>query len=127
MRIGELAEAAGTTTRALRHYEAEGLLDSHRSANGYRDYPTAAVMRVRNIRELLTIGFTLADLRSFLPYLDRELPTVFADQGTCATAIRVAGLRLAELRERIDALTRLHDRLATRLAAEEHVSTVRPA
>src|SRR5437899_3075414 len=115
MRIGELAEAAGTTTRALRHYEAEGLLDSHRSANGYRDYAATAVLRVRNIRELLAVGFTIADIRAFLRYLDRDLPPVFEDRGTCATAMAVAGERLADLRARIEALTRLHDSLAARL------------
>jgi DNA-binding transcriptional MerR regulator len=120
MRIGELAEAAGTTTRALRHYESEGLLHSARSPNGYRDYTGEAVVRVRNIRELLGVGFTLADIRAFLRYLDRGLPPVFAARGTCATAVRVAEGRLAELRERIDALTRLHDSLAARLGAAPH-------
>ncbi|GAA2582196.1 MerR family transcriptional regulator [Dactylosporangium fulvum] len=112
-----MAAAAGTTVRALRHYEAEGLLVSARSANGYRDYPATAVLRVRNIRELLAIGFTVADIRVFLRYLDRDLPAVFADRATCGTAMRVAGERLAELRARIDTLTRLHDTLAARLGA----------
>ena len=64
MRIGELAAAAGTTTRALRHYEHEGLLTSGRDPNGYRVYGEHAVVRVRNIRELLAIGFTIADVRA---------------------------------------------------------------
>lgn len=116
MRIGELAAAAGTTTRALRHYEAHGLLNSDRAANGYRNYSDTALLRVRNIRELLGIGFTIDDVRWFLDYLDRELPPVFADSGGCATAMRVGDRRLAQLRARIDALTGLHDRLAARLA-----------
>jgi DNA-binding transcriptional MerR regulator len=113
-----LADAAGATVRALRHYEAEGLLVSARSANGYRDYPATAVLRVRNIRELLAIGFTIADIRSFLRYLGDDLPPVFADRGTCATAMRVAVDRLADLRGRIDTLTRLHDNLAARLDSD---------
>jgi DNA-binding transcriptional MerR regulator len=116
MRIGELAEAAGTTTRALRHYEAHGLLESRRAANSYRDYSDSALLRVRNIRQLLAIGFTIGDIRWFLDYLDRDLPPVFADGGGCTTAMRIADQRLAQLRERIDALTHLHDQLAARLA-----------
>ncbi|GAA0898637.1 MerR family transcriptional regulator [Virgisporangium aurantiacum] len=117
MRIGELATAAGTTTRALRHYEHEGLLTSGRNPNGYRVYGEHAVVRVRNIRELLATGFTIADVRAFLAYLDRDLPPRFGagDGNTCATAMAVARQRLADLRHRIDTLTALHDRLADRL------------
>jgi DNA-binding transcriptional MerR regulator len=115
MRIGALAETAGTTTRTLRYYEQEGLLDSTRTSNGYRDYADDAVLRVRNIRELLATGFTISDVRAFLGYLDRDLPPVFADSGGCATAMRIADERLSLLRERLQTLTHLHDSLAARL------------
>jgi MerR family regulatory protein len=36
MCIRELAAKTGTTTRTLRYYEAQGLLPTGRSANGYR-------------------------------------------------------------------------------------------
>jgi DNA-binding transcriptional MerR regulator len=39
MRIGELAERAGTTTRTLRYYESRGLLPARRAVNGYRTPP----------------------------------------------------------------------------------------
>jgi len=115
MRIGALAEAAGTTTRTLRYYEQEGLLGSTRTPSGYRDYADDALLRVRNIRELLATGFTINDVRGFLSYLDRDLPPVFADSGGCATAMRIANERLTLLRERLHTLTRLHDSLAARL------------
>ena len=41
MRIGELAQRTGVTTRALRFYEDQGLLTARRSANGYRVYTRA--------------------------------------------------------------------------------------
>jgi DNA-binding transcriptional MerR regulator len=115
MRIGELAQATGVTTRTLRHYEAEGLLDSQRSGNGYRLYADAAVLRVNNIRELLAIGFTVGDVRAFVRFLDQPLPPAFGDQGGCATAMRVARQRLDQLRDRIDILTTLHDALTARM------------
>jgi MerR family transcriptional regulator, copper efflux regulator len=115
MRIGALAEAAGTTTRTLRHYEQEGLLSSTRTSNGYRDYADDALLRVHNIRELLATGFTINDVRAFLGYLNRDLPTVFADSGGCTTAMDVADQRLTLLRDRLVTLTHLHDSLAARL------------
>lgn len=46
MRIGELAEAAGTTTKTLRFYEDQGLLPpSERTPGGYRDYTTESLDR----------------------------------------------------------------------------------
>ncbi|MCT9930616.1 MerR family transcriptional regulator [Planotetraspora sp. A-T 1434] len=119
MRIGEVAEAAGTTTRALRYYEQQHLLTARRTATGYRDYDEQAVRRVRNIRELLSIGFTVDDVRTFADLLDRDLPERFAvlDAGTCAEAMRVARERLRVLSERIERLTSLHEQLSARLVS----------
>ena len=36
MRIGEVAERAGVSTRALRYYEEQGLLESDRTSSGQR-------------------------------------------------------------------------------------------
>ncbi|WP_238012139.1 MerR family transcriptional regulator [Dactylosporangium sp. AC04546] len=111
MRIGALARAVGTTTRTLRYYEQEGLLTSARTAAGYRDYAPATVRRVRNVRELLALGFTIADVREFRPWLDQELPPTFVAGPGCAAAMRVAEERLALIRQRLDTLTQLHDSL----------------
>ena len=46
MRIGELAERAGVTTRAIRHYEGIGVLPAaSRSESGYRLYGEDALAR----------------------------------------------------------------------------------
>ncbi|MFJ9479006.1 MerR family transcriptional regulator, partial [Streptomyces mirabilis] len=78
MLIGELAARAGTTTRALRYYEEQGLLESDRTSAGYRLYEPGAVRRVRNIRELLSCGLTVEDVKSLLAYLDADLPEVLS-------------------------------------------------
>ncbi|MFD9653645.1 MerR family transcriptional regulator, partial [Streptomyces mirabilis] len=78
MLIGELAAQAGTTTRALRYYEEQGLLESDRTTAGYRLYEPGAVRRVRNIRELLSCGLTVEDVKSLLAYLDADLPEVLS-------------------------------------------------
>ncbi|MFD5829560.1 MerR family transcriptional regulator [Lentzea sp. NPDC060358] len=56
MRIGELAEKAGVTPRALRYYEEMGLLSSTRTTSGQRIYDAAALDRVAVIQELYGAG-----------------------------------------------------------------------
>ncbi|MFE9022376.1 MerR family transcriptional regulator [Streptomyces sp. NPDC007808] len=112
MRIGVLAEATGTTPRALRHYEQAGLITSERAANGYRFYDAAVAARVRNIRHLLDVGLTLDDVRVFLPCLDGDVTEGPASDA----ALRVALDRLAVMDERIAAQLAVRERLATALA-----------
>ena len=69
MLIGELAESTGTSARALRYYEANGLLRAERSANGYRVYDESERRVVEEIRRLLEIGFDLHDIRPFVTCL----------------------------------------------------------
>ncbi|MDG6106231.1 MerR family transcriptional regulator [Dactylosporangium aurantiacum] len=111
MRIGELAEATGTTARALRHYEQAGLISSERASNGYRIYDERAPVRVRNIRHLLAAGLTLDDVRVFLPCLDGDV----AAAPPSDTGLRVALARLAVLNERIAAQADARDRLEAAL------------
>ncbi|MFG2628250.1 MerR family transcriptional regulator [Streptomyces sp. NPDC048473] len=111
MRIGELAEATGTTARAVRHYEQAGLISSERAPNGYRVYDERAVTRVRNIRHLLAVGLTLEDVRVFLPCLDGDV----AAAPPSARGLQIAWERLAVLDGRIAAQTEARDRLAAAL------------
>ncbi|MET7914244.1 MerR family transcriptional regulator, partial [Streptomyces avermitilis] len=93
MLIGELAVETGITTRALRYYEEQGLLESDRTPAGYRLYERAAIRRVRNIRELLSCGFTVEDVKSLLAYLDADLPDVFSYSPVWAGGERGGGPR----------------------------------
>ncbi|MGO1948186.1 MAG: MerR family transcriptional regulator [Mycobacteriaceae bacterium] len=62
----ELAEMAGTTLRAVRHYHSIGLLpDPPRSPNGYKAYGVQHLLRVLRIRRLVDVGFSLAEIASF--------------------------------------------------------------
>ncbi|WP_329344301.1 MerR family DNA-binding transcriptional regulator [Streptomyces sp. NBC_00663] len=112
MRIGEFAQATGSTPRALRHYEQAGLITSVRAANGYRFYDAGVAVRVRNIRHLLDAGLTLDDVRVFLPCLDGDV----TEGPASAQALRVALDRLAVMEERIAAQVAVRDRLAGVLA-----------
>lgn len=111
MRIGELAQRTGATNRALRYYEQQGLIESRRRDNGYRDYDRAAVMRVRNIRMLLDIGLGTEDIARFGACLDHDLRA----QPTCAEALENIEARLASVEGRITDLLDVHRRLRAHL------------
>lgn len=71
MRIGELAEAGGTTTKTLRFYEEVGILPPpERTASGYRDYGPEILARLDFVRRSRTAGLTLAQIREVLVIRD---------------------------------------------------------
>ena len=122
MRIGDAAAAAGTTPRALRFYEANGLLPApRRTRAGQRVYGPREVARLRVIRELLSLGFTVADLRDCadrLDLLEGDTLPPYGGPGACATPTGVARRRIAALDAEIGRLTALRDQLAARIGTE---------
>lgn len=67
MRSKEVADFAGVTVRALRHYHAIGLLpEPSRSANGYRDYGAMDVARVLRIKRMASLGLPLEKIAAML-------------------------------------------------------------
>ncbi|WP_374985451.1 MerR family transcriptional regulator [Streptomyces fradiae] len=80
----QLAELAGTTAKAVRHYHEIGLLDEpERASNGYKRYGVNHLVRLLRIRRLTDLGVALADVptvesgderaRQILRDLDAEL------------------------------------------------------
>ncbi len=112
MRIGELARRAGTTTRALRFYESQGLLTAARSANGYREYGEDDLRLVTEILTLQTVGLTLDDTRPFVECLRAGHPSGDA----CGDSIEVYRRRLAEVDACLDRLASVRAELAGKLA-----------
>lgn len=56
----ELAELAGTTLNAVRHYHRVGLLDEpERMSNGYKQYEVRHLVRLMQIRRLRELGVPL--------------------------------------------------------------------
>lgn len=111
MRIGELGRQTGVTTRALRYYEQRGLLSASRQDNGYREYDSTAVVRVRNVRMLLAAGLSSEDIRQLGACLAEDL------NGTpvCDAAVELYEKRLEAVQERIETLQDLRGRLRTQL------------
>lgn len=65
--IQEVAKAAGTTSRTLRHYDAIGLLHpTEIASNGYRLYSTSALVRLQRILALRDLGMSLQQIGAVL-------------------------------------------------------------
>ncbi|MFF0836733.1 MULTISPECIES: MerR family transcriptional regulator [unclassified Streptomyces] len=71
MKIGELAERAGPSTRMLRYYESQRLLHSERGPNGYRRFQDGDVERVRTIASLIRSGLPTRLIHVLLTAQDR--------------------------------------------------------
>lgn len=96
MRIGELAKAAGVSTRTVDYYTGLGLLEpAARTDAGYRMYHPSAVTVIGEIRQLETHGVSLdeisdalsrdpADLTQLLDGIDADLATLRGLAGSAA-------------------------------------------
>ncbi|MET7998479.1 MerR family transcriptional regulator [Amycolatopsis sp. NPDC005232] len=112
MRIGELARRAGTTPRALRFYEAQGLLPAGRSANGYREYDEDDLRLVSEIQTLRTVGFTLEDTRPFVDCLR----TGHESGDACPASVEVYRRKLEEVEKCLADLGAVRTALMDKLA-----------
>ncbi|MEU2867788.1 MerR family transcriptional regulator [Streptomyces olivoreticuli] len=115
MRIGELAQQAGTTTRTLRHYESLGLLPARRTGNGYRTYDEDDLRLLRQIRVLQDFGFGLEETRPFVDCLRAGHPA----GDSCPASLEVYRRKLAELDDCIEHLRRVRAEVGAQLARAE--------
>jgi DNA-binding transcriptional MerR regulator len=121
MRIGELAQRAGTTTRTLRYYESRGLLPARRRGNGYRSYDERDLRLLRQIRLLQDFGFELEETRPFVDCLRAGHPS----GDSCPASLEVYRRKLAELDECIARLREIREQVGAQLASAEVAATAR--
>lgn len=94
--IGALAKLAGISVDAARYYERRGLIPrARRRPSGYRVFAPATAERIRFVKSLQDLGFTLSEARGLLEAVD-------AGEDNCA-----------RFRPRVDAvLRRVDDQIA---------------
>lgn len=103
--IGEVSERTGVATSALRYYEAEHLITSHRTDGQQRRYDREVLRRVSFVRIAQQLGLTLDEIREQLASLpDGRTPTK-ADWAVLSRSWR------PRLDDQIAMLTRLRDTL----------------
>lgn len=109
MRVGELAETAGTTPDTIRYYERAGLLPApNRTTSGYRAYDESAIDRLQFIQGAQRLGLHLNDIRDLL---------AIRDTGTCPCepAETLLKRRLSELDAEVARLSALRQEMVTML------------
>lgn len=105
--IGVLARRSGLAASTLRFYEAQGLIKSSRTQSGRRIFFRDVLRRVAFIRVAQSAGLTLQDIHEALESLPQQRTPTKLDWE------RLSGAWRPMLDQRIDALVRLRDRLAS--------------
>lgn len=103
MTIGQLAAAAGVNVETVRYYQRRELLAiPDRPAGGIGRYTPSALTRLRFIKRAQSLGFTLDDVQALLS-LD--------DGRDCSAARQIGEHKLADVRQRLQALRVLESAL----------------
>lgn len=111
LKIGELARRAEVSAKAIRFYEAAGVLPPPvRAANGYRLYRTDAVGLLRFVKQAQGLGLTLAEVKDIVAIRQGGRPP-------CAHVHRLLQEKAAELDRKLRDLVGLRRRIRQSLAA----------
>jgi DNA-binding transcriptional MerR regulator len=104
--IGEVVRRTGLTSRALRFYEARGLLAPLRTNSGRRLYGAAALERLNQILALKRAGLTLTQIQRLSARAPIDLPRLIDAQIEAiagrARELEEAGALLLAVKSRID-------------------------
>ncbi len=118
MRIGELAETAGVSTKTIRYYESIGLLpEPSRTDSGYRAYDRAGAERLAFIRDAQASGLSLAEIASVLELKE-------AGTTSCRHTRSLLERHIAEVEAQID---RLRQTQATLVAMADRAAALDPS
>jgi DNA-binding transcriptional MerR regulator len=110
MNVSQLASRAGTTSDTVRHYTELGLLaPSRHPDNGYRQYGSDDLSRLRFALQARSLGFTLHDIALLLAESD-------AGKSPCGRTRALIEQRLAEVEARITELHQLSNRMRSAMS-----------
>jgi DNA-binding transcriptional MerR regulator len=108
--IGRVAAIAGATPKAIRNYEALGLMPAPKRRGKYRVYSERDVFLVHVLKHGQTLGFRLTELKGFVSAkvaakrFPLELANALLDHKRAELETRIAELR--DLIGRLDAMRR---------------------
>ena len=104
MNIGSVSQRSGLPAKTIRYYEDIGLIHPDRRDNGYRDYSTEDVHRLRFLQRSRGLGFSVEECRQLLSlYGDRHRES--------AEVKAIAEAKLSEIDRKLAELTGLRDML----------------
>ncbi len=97
--IGMLAKRTGCKVETIRYYEKIGVLAvPGRSSGGQRRYEPDDLKRLNFVRRARDLGFSLADVRSLLGFVDDRDRSCDEIQAIGARHLEAVRARLADLR-----------------------------
>lgn len=107
MKIGEAASETGVTVKAIRHYEAVGLLGVLERDGAYRDFSADDLERLRLIAHCRELGFGLPEIHEVLRIVADARPSCPDPQAM----MDVVDGRLRAIHEQIARFQQLSERL----------------
>jgi MerR family copper efflux transcriptional regulator len=121
MYIGKAAQLSGTTIKAIRHYEAIGLLPAPQREGRYRVYSSQSVELLTLIKCAQQLGFKLKELQGILHgHQGDRLPWERADQAIASKKQELAG-QIAGLQRMQAGLVAFESQLKS---AHDHCSSI---
>ncbi len=104
MNIGTVSERSGLPAKTIRYYEEIGLIRPDRRDNGYRDYSTDDVHRLRFLQRSRSLGFSVEECRQLL--------SLYGDRARESAEVKaIAQAKLGEIERKIEELAGLRDML----------------
>ncbi|MGH8713066.1 MAG: MerR family transcriptional regulator [Casimicrobiaceae bacterium] len=108
--IGELSKRTGCNIETIRYYERIGVVPAPPRRGRYRSYGADDVRRLRFVRRLRELGFTLDEVRALFGL-------AAGGQGSCSSARSLAAAHLLDIKARIADLRRMERVLADAVQA----------
>lgn len=110
MKIGQLAERTGISTKTIRYYEDIGVLpEPDRAPNGYRRYRPGVAERIAFVQDAQSAGLSLVEIQMILDLRD-------SGEATCGHVIESLETHLAEVDRQMEELQRTRSRLTEIIA-----------
>lgn len=97
MRIKEVEDLTGLTRKAIRYYEENGLIQTVKGANGYKEYDEETVKCLLEIKKLRLLDFSVSDIAAYQN--DRNWEQIVKEKiEETEDAIKTAGRRKKTVR-----------------------------
>lgn len=113
LQVGDLARLTGKTVRAIHHYEELSLIEpAARSKGHYRLFDREALVRIRWINKLQSLGLSLGEIRTLV----RNREGSASAQQSADQLRRTYEAKLVEVRGRLQELAALERELEASLA-----------
>lgn len=109
--ISEISKLYGIGTDSLRYYEEAGALEPKRGKNNYRLYRLKDIYRLNIIRDLLQLGFSMKQVKTYLDCQNLEHTLIMLEDEKKKIREQEERLKLAEesIRKRMEHINRYRE------------------